>query len=215
MTKHVSIYPHTDAEVGAEKAFMVRDVLLGTGPSRGATPMLDMGEVAATMTRQWATDCKHAPTFVQTLPAMIDVARVLTPNVDPSLATEAWKPVVSSPCAASIQPSDRAWLDLIGAVARRDAATMRTSGMGALATYRGAPSTMSEYAFLATATAMVCRNELEEARVFIRDQRVRFVRPEGLQSEIRLLRALAWSDAPLQTSCSAGGAATSGARDSR
>jgi len=215
MTHAVSIYAHTDAEQGALQAFMLRDVLLGTGPSRAGTPMLDLGEVAATLTRQWATDCKHAPSFVQVLPAMVDVARVLTPNLDASLAAAAWKPVVGSPCAASILPADRAWLDLFDAVARRDAATMQTSGLGALATYRGIPSTMSEYAFLAAATAMVCRNELEEARVFIRDQRVRFVRPERLQSEIRLLRALAWSDVPLKTACSAGGAATSGARDSR
>lgn len=215
MTKRVSIYANTDAEHGAEQAFLLRDVLMATGPSRGLTPMLDMGEVAATMTREWAADCRHGPTFVQVLPAMIDVARVLTPHLDASLAAEAWKPVVSSPCAASIEPVDRAWLDLIGAVARRDAATMRTSGLGALSTYRGVPSAMSEYAFLASATAMVCRNELEQARVFIRDQRLPYVRPDRLQSEIRLLRALAWSDTPLQTSCSAGRAATSGARDSR
>jgi hypothetical protein len=61
---------------------------------------------------------------------------------------------------------------------------------------------------------MVCRNELAEARAFIRDKREEYVRGNQLGAETRLLRALAWSDTPLRTACG-GPAATSVATGSR
>jgi hypothetical protein len=215
MTHAITSYSQTEADLGAEQAFLLRDTVLGTGASRAAIPMRDLGEIAATLTREWASECKRGPSFRQVLPAMVDVARVLTPHLDASLAADAWKPIVHSPCAANVDPPDRAWLDLFEAVARRDAPAMETAGSAALSTYRGVPSAISEYAFLATATAMVCRNELAQAKQFIQEQRERYVRSQQMGSEIRLLRALAWSDAPLQTTCSAGKAATSAATDSR
>jgi len=215
MSHPIASYSQTEADLAAEQAFLLRDTLLGTGPSRAAVPMRDLGEIAATLTREWASDCKHGPSFRQVLPAMIDVARVVSPNLDTALATETWKPVVHSPCVAGVEPQDRAWLDLFDAVARRDAAAMKAAGMASLSTYRGVPSAISEYAFLATVTAMVCRNELAEAKGFIQDQRKAYVRSQQLDSEVRLLRALAWSDAPLKTACTPGSGVTSAARDSR
>jgi len=214
MTHPVAAEARTAAEAGAARAFLLHDGLLGTGPSRAAVPMRDVTEVAASLVRAWAADCRHAPSLRQMVPSMVEVARVMNPNLDAALAAEAWKPILASPCAAGVDAADRAWLDLFDAAARRDAAKMRAAGLAALAGFQGAPSESSEYAFLAVATAMVCRNELNEARGFIRDARAPYVRQGDLESETRFLRALAWSDAPLGTACGKAGA-TSGARDSR
>ncbi|HEX4781670.1 MAG TPA: fused MFS/spermidine synthase [Usitatibacter sp.] len=213
-SRRVRTYAQTEAELASEEAWILHDALLATGPSRATTPMVDPREIAAQLTRLWATDCKSGLSFHQVLPAMVEVARVLNPSLDSKLAAEAWKPVLGSPCGAALAPEERAWLDLIGAVARRDPTSMESAGMKALEGFSGPASVSTEYAFAAAATAMVCRNEFAEARAFIRDRREEYVRGNQLGAETRLLRALAWSDTPLHTACG-GPAATSVATGSR
>ena len=200
-SERFEFYEFTEAEVGASLAWKLHDELTGKGPSRALIPMLQPSELAASLIRTWADDCKEGPTFRQILPSMVNVAAILNPNLDTKLAAEAWKGVVSSPCGKNLLPQERSWITLVNAVANRDAATMQTAGEEALASLKGGPSAPSEYAFLATATALVCRNELAEARRFLWEKREPYVRKDHLESELRLLRSLAWSDKPLHTRC--------------
>ncbi len=153
MTRRVPNNNQTLADLGAEHAFILRDTLVGATEARAALPMRDLDEIAATMVRQWATDCKHAPAFVRVLPRH-DRCRARGHAFNPSAprATEAWALGLhiamhgrggcprarvggSSRCRRKKGPDANAYA--LGC------------GAGVLAAFQGSPSAMSEYAFLA------------------------------------------------------------------
>ncbi len=164
ISRRITLQESTEAEVVTNEAWMLHDTMLGTGPSRAATPMVEMRELAARLVRSWAVDCRTSPTFVQLLPAMVDVAQAMNPPLEAKVAAEAWQPVLSSPCNASLDATQRAWLDLFAATARRDAEAMASVGDRLLATQKGKPSADSEFAFVAAVTGHVCRGEIDKAR---------------------------------------------------
>ena len=86
------------------------------------------------------------------------MAETISPQVQSAYASKAWNAVGSSRCGRELSADDSRWLQLFEAVAARDATRMARLGEALLDTAAG-PSAASEYAFLATVTALICKGE--------------------------------------------------------
>jgi hypothetical protein len=94
---------------------------------------------------------------------MVTMAEVINPNLGRQAATQVWKRIASSPCASRLPESDRRWLELFAAVAQRDPGGMSRIGTEILDANRGHRNSVTEYAFGATATGLVCQHRFEDA----------------------------------------------------
>jgi len=119
-------------------------------------PPADSPEHAARLIATWAASCPAGLSFERLLPSLGTIAEVVNPHLSKEAALGVWRHIAGSPCARRLPPSDRRWLDLFTAVAARDPAAMLTGGTAVLEAARGTRSALTEYAFLATATALVC-----------------------------------------------------------
>jgi predicted membrane-bound spermidine synthase len=180
---------YVEAAVG--EAWAVRDDVLGTGRARAPAEKASVPELSARAVRSWARDCRDGPAFERILPSLVVVAESVNPHLHPAVAGEVWQRLGESPCAKALPEAQRRWLDLFAAVAQRDPARMVPLGAMLLDSTGGAISPASEYAFLATATALACRGESAAARGLLANAQGAWIREGERATERRLLAAMA------------------------
>lgn len=129
----------------------------------GPPPAADSRANAATLIAMWAASCPAHLGFERLLPSMVAMAQLVNPQLDRASASEVWRELSSSACARKLPPADRRWLDLFAAVAARDADGMSRLGLQVLDGARGRHDAMTQYAFEAAATGLVCRRRFAEA----------------------------------------------------
>ncbi len=149
-----------------------------------------MRELAGRAVRSWATSCRDDPGFERILPALLVVAEAVNPHLHPETAAQVWRVAADSPCAKALPEGERRWLELFRAVGQRDAEGMASRGAAILQDARGIRSVATEYAFLATATALACRGDAAAARRLLADARAYWVRDGQRATELRLLEAV-------------------------
>ena len=192
-------------EAAMEEAWMLRDVVVGSGLPIPLTDDTSIREMSARLVRSWAVNCRKDADFKRTLPYLIRVAEMVNPRLHPEVAMQVWRVVGDSPCAKALTASERRWLDLIEAVAKRDAAQMASRGSVILEEIRGEISTASpnayyapisegEYAYFATVTALACQGELARARQLLGPARRDWVRAEIGKTELRFLETMTSPD---------------------
>ena len=179
---------YIEAAVG--EAWAVHDGVLGRVPARAPGAEASVREQAAQVARSWAVNCRDDAGFERTLPSLLVVAETVNPFLHPAAAGDLWRLVGDSPCAKALPEGARRWLELFGAVAQRDAARMATLGGSLLDATRGARSPLSEYAFLATATALACQGEPARVRELLGKAGENWVREGERATELRLLDAM-------------------------
>jgi hypothetical protein len=178
-------------ESAVARAWGIRDAIVGGGPSPPGAIEASVPALAAQVARSWARECRGDAAFGSVLPSLLVVAEAVNPYLDPAAASELWRRVGESPCARGLPEGARRWPDLFAAVAQRDAARMASLGAAILEATRGAPSAASEYAFLATATALACRGDTATVRELLARAEDYWVRAGERAAERRLLAALA------------------------
>jgi hypothetical protein len=142
-------------------AWSMYEGLVGGLPSEAASAMRG-DQDPGRMVRLWTGGCGADWGFPQMLPTMVHVAETISPQLQSGYASKAWNAVGSSRCGRELPAEDRRWLQLFEAVAVRDATRMASLGEALLQTTPG-PSAASEYAFLATVTALICKGESAHA----------------------------------------------------
>ena len=142
------------------EAWRVRDAIVGGGRDSG--PVVTPKELSGHLVAQWANTCAADLTFDNVQAALVSVAESTAPYLPPSVTAEMWghgaRVPVRAPhhCAATpMAPAlrchgARRGGNAASGIARRDAT-------GRLRRRAGAPGPASEYAFLATVSALVCR----------------------------------------------------------
>ena len=103
--------------------------------------------------------------------------------------------MAQSPCVRRCRRSTSAGSELFEAVAERNPDAMIAKGAAILDATKTPPNEASEYAFIATATALMCKGERAKALLLF-DRAKSFVRRDAHPSEIRLLAALTDSRYP-------------------
>lgn len=177
-------------EVAVDEAWWLHDLVVGSGPPRPPSQEATLRELAARLVRSWAVNCRKDADFDQILPYLVAVADVVNSRLHPDVAMQVWRLVGESPCAKALTDPQRRWLELIEAVAQRDAARMASRGSAILGTIREQKTIASEYAFFATVTALVCQGESVRARELINATRQSWIRENMHEAEIRFLVAL-------------------------
>ncbi len=71
-----------------------------------------------------AGDCRDAERIDLWFHSLLQLARTMTPLLPAADATAMWERIAAPPCALRLSESQTAWLDLLRAVAKRDAARM-------------------------------------------------------------------------------------------
>ncbi len=182
-----------DAAVG--KAWTVHDSVLQIGAARDpARPIDTPQDSAARLVRLWA-GCRSELAFEQMLPSLRLVAEATIPYLQKDAALEIWRPMTQSPCVKALPPEHRRWIELFEAVADRNADAMIATGAAILDATKTPPNEATEFAFLATATALVCKGERAKALLLF-DRAKSFVRRDAHASEMRLIAALTDSRYP-------------------
>jgi hypothetical protein len=177
-------------EVATDEAWRLHDEVVGAGPARRPGGEPTVRELAAREVRSWSMNCRGVPEFDRILPSLISVAEFVNPFLHPTVAMQVWQLAGDSPCARLLPETERRWLDLIEAVAQRDAGRMAARGGAILESVRGSRSPVSEYAFFATATALACQGETVRVRDLLREARRSWVRDGVGATELRLLEAM-------------------------
>jgi hypothetical protein len=193
-------------EVATDSAWMVHDLIVGSGPPRPPADDVNARELAALAARSWALNCRKDPDFERMLPYLVGVAEAVNPRLHPDIAAQVWRLVAESPCAKALSEPQRRWLELFEAVARRDVARMASRGIAILESTRGQTTLATDYAFFATVTALACQGESARARDLINATRGNWVRDKAHEPEMRFLVAMTGpSGAARAGACRAGG----------
>ncbi len=111
--------------------------------------------------------------------AMIRTAAILPQGVKPADLTRFWEEF-GARCRKNATPDQAAWLDLLTAVARRDAGAAREQGLRVLSLDRQLTPESREYATLATVSALIAMNERDQAASILGEQR-RFLSAEQME----------------------------------
>ncbi|HET7401557.1 MAG TPA: hypothetical protein VFJ62_07235, partial [Usitatibacter sp.] len=166
-------------------AWSTYEGLVGGLPPEAAAAMRG-DQDAGRMVRLWEGGCGAEWGFPQVLPTMVRVAETLSPQVQSGYASRAWSAVGNSRCGRELSAGDGRWLQLFEAVAARDAARMASLGEALLETAPG-PSAASEYAFLATVTALICKGESAHANEVMDRTVARALRRGEKSTQLRYL----------------------------
>ena len=154
----------TVPERAALDAWGFRELLMKPGfVPPGPLPASDSREHAAKRIAEWTATCPANQPFDRLLPSIVEMARVINPNVDRKSASDVWRMMLDSRCGHRLTPEERHWLELLAAVAARDADGMSRVGIEVLDASRGRRDAVTQYAFEATATGLVCRHEFAQA----------------------------------------------------
>ena len=186
----------TARDFAIDRAWKVRDSMVGE--TKATAPILAAGELEGQLIARWADGCSAGLAFDRVLPAMVDVAEATGPFLNPAVLAPMWGTLRNSRCARALDATQRHWLELFDAVGQRDAQAMAATGAPMLQEMRGTRNPASEYVFIATVTALVCRGEVRLANAFL-DEKAVWVRPEIRMTELRLLRGMAGMPSPLPT----------------
>jgi hypothetical protein len=189
----IEVLPITYIDNAASLAWSVHDAVLGEGSA--GVPIVDEKELSGRLAAQWAQGCSADLSFERVLPAMVTVAEATSPYLHPGVAEGIWRRLGEGRCAKGLVASQRDWLDLFAATARRDSRSMAALGTTILAQVRDRHNPASEYAFFAAVTARVCRGEHSVALRLLDESGV-WVRPGVRASELAVLRGLAASASP-------------------
>jgi hypothetical protein len=152
---------------------------------------------------QWAVTCTAQLPFDRVLPSLVLVAEITAPNLHPDAAHAVWRTLGESRCGREASGAQRTWLELFDATARRDSAAMAAIGGKLLEATRGSRNPATEYVFLATAAALLCRGEDAAVRKLV-EGRSAWMRPSVHATELMLLDSLARSSAPRPSCLGAG-----------
>jgi hypothetical protein len=154
-------------------------------------PAADSREHAARLIATWAASCPAGLSFARLLPSLGTIAEVVNPHLSKDAALEVWRHIAGSRCASGLPATERHWLDLFTAVAARDAVAMVASGTAVLEASRGTRSPLTEYAFLATATALVCQGRDDAANRLFALGTQDWIPAGGASAAIRYVYAMA------------------------
>ncbi|HYC37128.1 MAG TPA: fused MFS/spermidine synthase [Usitatibacter sp.] len=186
----VEVVPTTFTDTASRQAWDTLDILL---PPAAAGPVANRRagsrEMAAELVRFWS-GCESGLAFGQALPAMVVVAETVNPWLPPEVATRVWDSIAKAPCARTLPAADRLWLEMFDAIARRDAAAMLRTSTLILEASRGEKNPASEMAFLAAATAGLCRGNGAIVRTLLDSGRENWLRPNVHLSELRFIEGL-------------------------
>jgi hypothetical protein len=175
-------------EAATRDAWAVRDVVMGDRGDKEA-PLPEELRSAAFMTRSWATQCSPDLSFTDIFPSLLGVASATGPRLHPDVAERMWRVVGASACARKLSESDRQWLVLFEATARRDAARMAQTAIEILRHRPGERNAASEYAFLAASTALIAQGDSPRAAQLVDVGLANWVRPGEHETELRYLAA--------------------------
>lgn len=151
----------------AADAWGFHDLIAKGSVGSTPAPAPDSREHAARLIRIWSTSCDAAIPFERLLPSLLAVAQVVNPHIARAPAAELWKALLAGTCAGRLRAADRAWLELFGAVAERDAARMATLGEALLDASPGVRDARTEYALVATVTGLVCEGRYDAANAML------------------------------------------------
>jgi spermidine synthase len=174
-------------------------------------------EVAAQLIHYWISDCRPGLEFEQMLPSLLTVSSLTIPFLERGVATRLWEHVANSRCLARARPEERAWLQLLVALARRDADAISAVAMPILTRGSGLRTDGVELAFLAEVTGLLCRGDSGRANALLDHAYAQWLRPDMRLTEYRYLRALATTPGwkvPLTGACAPGRSLSAGATDS-
>ncbi|HET7729788.1 MAG TPA: fused MFS/spermidine synthase [Usitatibacter sp.] len=183
--------PWALADRAAADAWGVHDLIVGLRTPAGASPGPDSREHSARLIALWAARCDAGIPFNRLVPSLVNTAQVVNPHLAREPASQLWARVAASPCAARLTPFERALLDLFAAVGRRDAAAMVELGAAVLDATAGSRSVITEYAFIATVTGLVCQGRMQDAAGVLERGTRDWLVPGSRTTELRFLHALA------------------------
>ncbi len=165
-------------------------IVHGTAPA-GAPPGVDSREHAARLIAIWAASCNAAIPFNRLVPSLVTTAQVVNPHLARDAAMEVWTRIARAPCASRLTPFERAVLELFASVARRDAPQMVSLGAAVLDATAGSRSVLTEYAFIATVTGLLCQGRRSEANGVLERGTRDWLIPGSRATELRYLHSLA------------------------
>jgi hypothetical protein len=179
----------TQAEIATRLAWDLHDVLTGK-IGVGVSGNLDTSYLAARFVRQWTALCPAELAFDEALPALVSVAEDVIPWVDRETAVRLWTTIAASPCAKKLDTSQRRWIELFEASARRDAAGMARYGLQILDSVRGKRNSTSEYAFFAAVHGVALQGDLPLALGLLEKSGELWVRVDGPRvTQLRFMAA--------------------------
>ena len=182
------VIPTTMVDLASNEAWRLRDTVMGTATTRDPVVVENQRESAARLVRLWST-CTSDLAFEQMIPALTVVAQSTNPYLQPEAARRMWRAIDESPCGRRLDATQKSWMNLFHAIAMRDAAAMSSTGKTLLEAAKGAPTEMTELAFLAAVTGYECQGEPERARILL-EKGDAWVRAGQRIAERRYLAAL-------------------------
>jgi spermidine synthase len=178
-------YVLVQSEMHLAGAWASYDGFFGTASGSGPS------EDNARFVRLWTTNCSDRWGFDGILPSMVSLAEDVNTQLRPDTAGALWSAVSATPCGSRLTGTGRSWLELLDAVAHRDAPRMARSGADVLSASKERDG-IREYAYFATVTALVCMGDMQAARQYLQ-QSGKWVRADQRLPELRLLSALSSS----------------------
>jgi hypothetical protein len=141
----------------------IRDTLLAGGAGPGGRSLPDDLRASVAESGAWLTACRAGIPAPFPLDAFLHVAVTAFPLLSAADLEPVWTGVDAAACRAAMQPSAAAWVELLRAVGRRDAAGMAASGAIVLASGRvdGVPL---RYAVASTMLGLVASGNRDAAR---------------------------------------------------
>jgi predicted membrane-bound spermidine synthase len=179
-------YLMTFGDQAAHDAWALHDALLGT--PREVAPPAQPRELAAQVARAWA-DCRSGLAFEQALPSLVSVGAAVNPALAPAAARRVWQSLAASACGKRLAEGERRWLDLLEAIAARDAQRMVALSVAVLDAAPRARGPESETAIFAGVTGALCLGNANAARVLLENGKARWIRVEANAVLLRFLEA--------------------------
>jgi spermidine synthase len=184
----------TYLDAATEQAWTLHDAILAPAGARPTDSLTEPREMGAELVRLWA-GCRSDLAFEQVLPSMFVVAEIANPRLNPEVAARIWRWVADSPCGRKLEPAQARWLEMLEAIARRDATAMVLTSTSILDASNGQRSVPVEVAFLAAVTATLCRGNNSGARALLEQGAQHWMRPGTRFTELRFLEGLALAPA--------------------
>jgi len=168
----------------ARLAWYARDFLVGPrrpAPESIPTPL----QKDLDLVRLRLLECREPREFDSWTHSVLRVAKLLNPHLAPDDAGAVWARIQASPCYPSLRESQREWLQLLRAIAARDAARMADLAERILATQGGLGAEAREYLVMAAMAGRIAAREPQKALQLWNDEssRLRLATPA-----FRLLR---------------------------